>query len=85
MVHQEQITVETSGHRHMHEGAAAEIHLTDSDGGEISHEAHEETLGVYEAHHTFSAAGEAHVEMHFQGDDGAEHVVEFTVPVDHGH
>lgn len=66
-------------------GLTAEIHCEDPDGVEEEHEAHEEVAGVYHAEHTFGEAGEAHMAIHFAGDDGAEVEADFHMPVAHGH
>ena len=76
---------EHDGQHHMMEGLHAEIHVTDANGAAMEHDPHEEEPGMYEAHHTFLEAGEAHFEIHFEGAGGAEHHAEFHVPVSHEH
>lgn len=72
-------------HVHMMAGLVAEIHCTYADGTSEQHVPHEEEPGVYEAHHTFLEAGEAHVEIHFQIPGGGELEAGFQLPVEHQH
>jgi hypothetical protein len=76
---------DADGHHHGMHGLAAEVHCVEVSGVEESHMADEHEEGVYEAHHTFSSAGEAHMTIHFPGDAGAEHEVTFTFSVAEGH
>lgn len=76
---------DTDGHHHMMGGLVAEIHCTDADGTLEEHMPHEEEPGIYEAHHTFLEAGEAHFEIHFQIPGGGELEGGFHVPVEHQH
>lgn len=73
------------GQPHMMPGLHAEIHCLDADGTPEEHIPHEEEPGVYEAHHHFVGAGEAHVEIHFEIPAGGEYEAGFHLPVEHQH
>lgn len=66
-------------------GLSAEIHCEDPDGAGEEHMAHEDEAGIYHTEHTFGEAGEAHMAIHFDDDDGAEVEADFHIPVAHGH
>ena len=66
-------------------GLEAEIHCNEPDGTSESHQAVEQSPGVYSAEHTFVSAGDGHVALHMEGVDGAEIEAEFHFDVAHGH
>ncbi len=67
-------------------GLHAEIHATDTNGTPVAYAADEHGgPGVYSSHHTFTEAGETQFEFHFENPNGQEYIVEFHVPVSHGH
>ena len=73
-------------HGTMMPGLVTEIHCTGSDGAVEEHTGDEhEGPGIYTSHHTFTEAGEAKVEIHFEDASGLELHAEFHLPVAHGH
>lgn len=71
------------GHVAMH-GLSLEIHCFEGGVQVEEHPAEEHEPGIYEAHHTFSEAGDASVEVHFQA--GMEEIHgQFGFPVGHAH
>lgn len=66
------------------EDLSAEIHCTDPSGTKEAHEPHVHENGVYEAHHSLEAAGEAHFAIHFAAN-GEEIEADFHVPIAGGH
>lgn len=76
---------ESSGGEDPVTGKSPEIHVTESGEAEESHMATETDDGVYEAEHTFSAAGDAAVAIHFTGSGGGDSEASFTIEISHAH
>lgn len=67
-------------------GLVTDIRGTGADGVVENHTGDEhEGPGIYTARHTFTEAGNASVEIHFEDSSGLELHAEFQIPVDHGH
>lgn len=66
-------------------GLTPQIACEQADGQHETHAAHEMEPGVYEAEHTFTAAGEFQAGLHFMGSEGHMAEIEFHYHVAGGH
>lgn len=66
-------------------GLEAEIHVTESGGGDEHLPAEETDAGVYEADHTFQSAGPADAALHFTGAGGEDAEVAFEIEISEAH
>lgn len=76
---------DASGNRSPILGVRGEVHIVESDGSEVARDLQEMGDGVYESDHSFAAADEAHVQLHFTGADGQPAEVEFHLHIAHAH
>ena len=76
---------DANGVRHPITGLTPDIHCEEEAGFSEEHAAHEEAPGVYEAHHTFTEAGDFHAAIHLTDSGGTPFEVEFHTHVAHGH
>lgn len=80
-----EVEKDEAGNRSPITGLASEIRCTEASGAEQEYETVESEGGVYEADHTFTEVGEAHIALHFTGADGQPAEAEFHLHVVHAH